>query len=486
MVPGGLLARLLELPKADRLALIMSMGPKKAEALLYDWEGLWARPAQLEPRTVPPWLFWFLMGGRGSGKTRPAAEFCWRRALEMPGSRGFVAARTLDDVRTTCMEGESGLLKVIPPGVRKLWKSTTCELWIYTGDKPTFVKGFTSEKPDQGRGKQHHWGWADEFASWLKDGALWDQLLFGLRLPWEGREAQAVIASTPLPIARIRKLVKREGKIVETLDGRQYTDVVISRMTTFENLENLSATYLALIEEHRGTRMGDQELLGRLLDDVPGALWQRAWFDRLGFRIPEPPPELLDLVVISIDPAITAHSVDEGDDDDSDLTGIVAGARLRMEETERNGQIFTPDWLNAQGLRDNHRREHYAVLRDISMRSQPEVWAEAAVELFHEMKADYVVAETNRGGDLVSAVLRNVWPEVPIETVNASRGKRTRAEPVATIYSQGRSHHVGDLEALEDELCTWVPGLSPDSPNRLDAVTWMHTFARGASRFAIG
>lgn len=468
-----LLERLLELSKEERLEVIRSLPRGTAEALLYDWEGLWARLAQREPVLELPWLIWFLMGGRGSGKTRPAAEWVWKQAHEMPGSRGFVAARTLDDVRTTCMEGESGVLAVIPPGVRYKWKSTKCELWIYTGDKPTFIKGFTSEKPDQGRGKQHHWGWADEFASWLKMGDLWDHLMFGLRLPWPNRAARAVVTSTPLPIARVRDLVKRERQVIDTFDGR-FLDVVISRMTTYENMENLSPAALALVRKYEGTRLGEQELMGRLLDDVEGALWRREWFLRPGFRIAAPADAELELVIVAIDPAITAHEKAKGDDEDSDYTGIIAGGRLREG-----------DWLNAQGMRDSRTREHYCVLRDESMRSSPEQWATRAIDVFHELKADFLVAETNRGGDLVAAVLRNIWAEVPFVAVNASRGKRTRAEPVATLYEQGRSHHAGTFEHLEDQLCVWVPSLG-ESPDRLDANVWMHTAARELNRFTLG
>jgi hypothetical protein len=36
-----------------------------------------------------------------------------------------------------------------------------------------------------------------------------------------------------------------------------------------------------------------------------------------------------------------------------------------------------------------------------------------------------------------------VDPNVPFTAVRASRGKVTRAEPVAALYEQGRIHHVG-------------------------------------------
>lgn len=484
MTSASLLDALLAMTSEERKAAILELNDLECLALLYDWEGMWARPQQREPKTDPSWLFWFLCGGRGSGKTRPAAEWVKRRAIDMPGSRGFIAARTLDDVRLTCIEGDSGVLSCLEPSIGRKWNRTTCELTIRVGDDGTKIKGFTSEKPAQGRGPQHHWGWADEFAAWLKDGELWDQLMFGLRLPWEGREAQAVIASTPLPIERIRQLFRRENEIIKTADGTRYTDVVISRMTTYENMENLAATYLAIVKEHEGTRLGQQELLGQLLEDTPGAMWHRPWFDRRGFRL-KLELEDFEYLAVAIDPAITAHQDDEGE---SDMTGIVAGGRLKRGK-----------WLavNAAGeaVEDPH-RDHYAVLADWTMSAQPHEWARAVVQLYDLLQADEIIGETNRGGDLVETVIRQQREEIPYVGVTASRAKLTRAEPIATMYEQGRVHHamrplerVGDLEHdfsslvdLEDQYCTWVKGLH-DSPDHLDAAVWMLTAALEGSRF---
>ena len=71
---------------------------------------------------------------------------------------------------------------------------------------------------------------------------------------------------------------------------------------------------------------------------------------------------------------------------------------------------------------------------------------------------------------MVELVIRQVDPDVPVILVTASRDKHTRAEPVAAQYEQGRIHHVGSFNALEDEMCPWVPG--DPSPNRMDALVW--------------
>jgi phage terminase large subunit-like protein len=84
------------------------------------------------------------------------------------------------------------------------------------------------------------------------------------------------------------------------------------------------------------------------------------------------------------------------------------------------------------------------------------------------------VVEVNNGGDMVTHTLRTVRPGLPIEAVHASRGKLTRAEPIAALYEQGRVWHTVPLAELEDQLCTWVPE-SGTSPDRLDALVWACT-----------
>ena len=104
----------------------------------------------------------------------------------------------------------------------------------------------------------------------------------------------------------------------------------------------------------------------------------------------------------------------------------------------------------------------------------PSVWAAKAIALWRRLEADALVAETNQGGEMVRSVINEVDASVPVVSVRASRGKWLRAEPVATLYEQGRVRHAGSFPALEDEMCDFGPsGLSSGrSPDRLDALVW--------------
>ena len=358
------------------------------------------------------------MAGRGAGKTRTGAEDVFDFARTHPKSRIAVVAPTFGDGRDTCVEGESGLLSVIPRQFVRNWNRSMGELSLVNGSQ---FKLFSADEPDRLRGPQHHRAWCEELASWRYPDA-WDQLMFGLRL---GDRPRAIVTSTPKPVLLVRQLMARD-------------DVHVTRGSTFDNAENLSAAALETLRlRYEGSTLGRQELYGELLDELPGAL-SRAVVDQ--HRTDTHPD--LQTVVIAIDPAVTAN-------EDSDETGIV---------------VF--------GVNGNHGY----LLEDLSLRATPERWATVAVEAYRRHGADRIVCEVNNGGDLVASVIRSVDPRVQVKSVRATRGKQLRAQPVIALYEQGRVHHVGQFPALEDQLCTWTPD-SDDSPDRLDATVWAATDA---------
>lgn len=117
---------------------------------------------------------------------------------------------------------------------------------------------------------------------------------------------------------------------------------------------------------------------------------------------------------------------------------------------------------------------------------KPEAWALAVLQCYVRNQADVIFVERNYGGDMVSSTIRQTrWRDdegrvlvdgakVHIEEVTATRGKLVRAEPIATVFQQGRGHHAGTFAALEKEWRQYVPG-DKESPNRLDAEVWAYT-----------
>jgi len=288
----------------------------------------------------------------------------------------------------------------------------------------SIIQTFSADTPDSLRGPQFHYAWCDELAAWQYEDT-WNQLQFGLRL---GDHPQTIITTTPRPTKLIKDLIKRES-------------TVITRGSTFDNAENLSQNALVEMQaRYAGTRLGQQELYGMVLDDNPGALWTRATIDNARINPDQIPPMVR--VVVGIDPAVTSG-------EDSDFTGIITAG------------------VSADG--------HYYILSDDTIKASPDAWARKAVSSFELHKADRIIAETNNGGDLVVHLLRQVNPNIPVKKVTATRGKAVRAEPIASLYEQGRVHHTQYFSELEDQMCEWEPGVSKESPDRMDALVWALT-----------
>ena len=92
-----------------------------------------------------------------------------------------------------------------------------------------------------------------------------------------------------------------------------------------------------------------------------------------------------------------------------------------------------------------------------------------------------MIAEVNNGGDLVETVIRGIDASVSYSAVRATRGKILRAEPISALYERGLVHHVGEFQALEDEMCNYTGASEEDSPDRLDALVWALTELSGGA-----
>lgn len=119
--------------------------------------------------------------------------------------------------------------------------------------------------------------------------------------------------------------------------------------------------------------------------------------------------------------------------------------------------------------------DHFYVLDDLSGSRSPYDTARETVAAYYQYGADYIIVETNFGGDMMRDLIGTVDRKPAVEDVKASRSKRIRAEPVSSIYKQGRVHHVGRHHTLEKQMCSWTP-LAKKSPDRLDALVWGITY----------
>lgn len=411
---------------------IRGLSKPEGRALKYDWSGWWARPAQLPP-DGDHWTHWGLVAGRGFGKTRTGAEYIRHRVNQ--GARSIaLLAENPGDARDVMIDGNEGssILEVFPPHQEPDYQPSKARIVFHTG---AVARIFSSHKPDGPRGWQGDTYWADEVASWKYPEETWNNMMFGLR--GEALRPRGVFTTTPKPIDLLRELMD---------DGQ----TELTRGSTYENRANLAEAFFQhVVSKYEGTQLGQQELLGVLLEEREGALWRRKWIDHVQ---PDDVPDFRE-VVVGVDPAGSTG-------ERSAETGIVAAGKALCDCKVRAGEADQPE-------------PHLFVLEDRSGRLTPNGWARAAVDLYEELGAGKLIGEQNNGGDMVKATVRNVdgGKAVAYKEVYASRGKETRAAPISALYEQGKAHHVGVHEQLEGQMVTWVPDEGP-SPDRIDALVW--------------
>lgn len=418
---------LRSLSEPDQRAFTWRLGAERLQFLQKDWM-FWARDSQLPPEE---WgqngcFIWNIRAGRGFGKTRTGAEtFIW--AIRYGGYKHpNLAGATSEDVRDLMIEGESGILACAPDDFKPIFVPTLKKL-IWPNGVISHI--YYGTEPDKARGPQSDILWCDEIAKWQYPEETFDNLLFGLRL---GHDPRCLITSTPRPTKFLIELERRVDPL-----GRK--SCCVTRGNTKENFANLSDVFIStIISKYEGTRLGRQELDGEFLDDNPDALWKRLNID--DNRVSKMPE--LTQIIVAVDPAGKSEKT-------SDDTGIVIVGK-------------------------GHDGHGY-VLEDLTIHGTPAEWATAAVAGYSKYRANWIVAETNYGGEMVEHTLNTIDSSLPYKSVNATRGKEIRAEPVSSLYEQNRVHHVGFLRELEDEMVEWMPNSGMKSPNRVDALVWAIT-----------
>jgi len=394
------------------------------------------RPKQIAVVGTDEWITAY-MGGRGSGKTKTGARWVIKRALENPGCLIALLGRTVADVRDVMIQGESGIIAESDPDFMPMYTPSLRKLEWPNG---SVAYTYSSDSPNQLRGPQQHFLWADELAAFRmipddSGATAWDNALFSTRL---GKKPQILVTTTPKRVQIVRDLF-RQAK--DPTSG-----VALHIASTLSNRANLSTEYInAIYEKYAGTHLERQELHGELVGDSPGALWRST-----DIHLGKLPTDQDLMCVIGVDPAVSKH----GDD-----TGIIVVACTKESDI-------------------NKRRAW--VIDDLTINAGPDEWAQIVVDAQKKYSTPaspaIVVVEGNQGGELLNLVLNQLSPGIPIALVKAIRSKSARAEPVVLTYRQKRVLHTQEFNDLVDELTGWEPDVSKWSPGHLDALVWaLHT-----------
>lgn len=382
---------------------------------------------------IPPagddWTTWLILGGRGAGKTRAGAEWIRAAVNGRANTNGDKAraialvAETYADAREVMIDGPSGIVACAAGASRPNYEATRRRVVWPNG---AVAHCFSAEDPDGIRGYQFDAAWSDEVASWRYAEETWSNLQLALRL---GARPRQIATTTPRPTSLIKRLMNAKT-------------TALTRATTYDNRANLAdAFFTEIAAVYEGTALGRQELLGEIIDDVAGALWNWAMIEAA--RISCYPP--LSRIVVAVDPPTTAS-------ENADECGIIVAGVAPDHDGERVAYVLAD--RSAAGL-------------------SPRQWADRTVAAFHEFEADRIVVEVNQGGDMAKAVIAQVDAQAPVRGVYATRGKRLRAEPIAALYERARVRHVGAFAKLEAQMTSYVG--AGKSPDRLDALVWALT-----------
>jgi phage terminase large subunit-like protein len=525
------LADLADLTPRQRRDWLMSLPAEvRRNRLPYLWE-FWARPAQVwRPGAEMITLY---QAGRGWGKTRVGAEAV-RWVAENPERCGFgrpplderapiiaLVGRTAGDALAQMIRGQTGILAVSPPWFKPRFKPSERLLVWPNGVRAYY---FSAETPEQLRGPNIGFAWADEVAFYKQPRGFEVDALENLEHALRRGLGKAIYTTTPKPTAKMIGLHERanRGKAVhvqipapreaasdgappptvdevstvmaEVISGLP-PDVRIVRGSSLDNAANQLATWVALQKSKRGTRIGRQEVEGELLTGNPRTRFTYEMLNARRIDIPQvprlPDETWQDYVrrVLRIDRLVVA-----GDPAGTEGEGAEFGVSIAA--TSRDGREYT--------------------LADLSGHHGPFTWPELIYDAAIVWRADAIVGEANYGGNMIRGAIethvrglaaRGITPiPVPFVEVTAGKGgKAARFEIFAQAMEAGLvyqaalpgEHH--QFATLEAQLHAFDPSEHPDKQvarvevrqpdgslktemlllDRADARVWAHLFLSG-------
>lgn len=374
--------------------------------------------------------------GRRGGKTTGVGILAVEGFLE--SRRVLYAAPTIDQVTRFWNEVKNALAHPIDAGA--LYKNESTHTIELAGSE-TRIKAKTAWNADSLRGDYADLLILDEFQLMSED--AWELVGAPMLLDNNG---DAVFVYTPPSFHSTSVTKARDPRHAAKMFKKAAADTTGRwKPYHFSSHDNPHLSRIALdeITQDMTALAIRQEIMAEDLDEIPGAMWTRDMIDK--HRLPA--PETLYRIVVGVDPPGGATEC-----------GISIGA------------------IGPCLCKGDHQLEtHLFILGDYSLKGSPDVWSRRAQEAYKDFQATKMVGEKNYGGDMVGHTIHTVDPTINYGDVNATRGKAIRAEPIAALYEQGRVHHVECFPGLEDEMCSWVPGVTVASPNRLDALVWQAT-----------
>ena len=386
-----------------------------------------------------------LYGGSRSGKTFAIVDYICTIAKMFPQSRQLITRKTLLAVRQSvgqdtmvnvCRDAHPNEQFIVHKADNYFTHENGSEIWMFGLED--------HERADKILGKEFCTIYCNEASELSWDSVQIVRSRLAQNVP---KLANRFICDCNPPSKShwLYKLFIQKQHPTTNLPLHNPENYASMRLNPVDNKANLNDDYFTNVLDGFTGRFKKRFVEGEFTDDNEFALWKRAsMIDP--YRVAQMPSDL-ERIVIGVDPGTTNN-------ENSDATGIIAA-----------------------GVKTIGADDHFYILGDRTVRTTINDWAAAVVNYYQELQANYVIAETNQGGDMVEYALRNstnsaIGRNMPIIKVHAKKSKLLRAEPVSQLYEQGRVHHVGELNDLEDEMCDYIGDANQDSPNRLDAMVY--------------
>ncbi len=446
---ASLLERLADLKvhsPSDYEKVISKLSPEQRDSLLTDWR-VKGRPSQQAPAA---WLAeggfeWFICTGRGWGKTLTISNVIVLWDQWFPRSRIALMGRTSRETNSILVTGLSGLLSVCP---KAQWNPSRLEVRLPHGSIVTLFSADVAALSL--RGFEFNLAVLDEWASYPNPDEIMAALLPTLRL----KGSRLLIDTTPRPQKAVVDMLIRGG-VMPGPDG-EYLEpdprLIVTTGSSKDNPMLPAEFYTNVIAPWEGTPFGEQEIEGRVILEVPGALFKVARINDL--RVAMPDPSDLAEIIVSIDPSLTGTRR-------SDEVGMVVMARDKQSPCN----IY--------------------LIADESGTMGPEEWARKALDLYYQ-GCSTVVYEASSLRELVQPLFANALRpgELMPRLVGAEPGtmhKFARAAEVSPMINgtPPRVFFCGRFPTLESQLTTY-DGRGRRSPDRLDALVYGLRYFSGA------
>jgi len=387
-----------------------------------------------------------LYGGSRSGKTFWVVQAIVKRALRCESRHGL-CRRNLQDARTKLGDTLKDVFKAM--GLIETVH------WIHKAKIDTYViylpDGGESEIKMLGmdtKDRQFEKVLGDEYSSLYFNEA--NDIAFDPVEYASSRLAQLNVLKKRFffdcnPPTKSHWLYKMFFKYENPEDGTKLDpeDLFAMQVNPKDNEENIDPNYIEKVLKKMSKRKQKKFWFGEFGDEAFGKVFNDKDINKYRVDPKDFDHRVLDRIIIAVDPNVTSKP---GRSDDC---GIVVGGKIIGED-----DIY--------------------ILEDCTVpNAGPGIWPKELARIFRRWNANYVVAETNQGGELVVLTIHNYDRTIPVNMVHAKQGKFARAEPVAEMYAMGWIHHVGVFRELEDEMVEFDPDTSKRSPNRMDALVYV-------------